>query len=586
MSAQARLCATFVDEWARCGVRHALVAPGSRSTPLVLALAADGRIELAVRLDERSAAFAALGAGLASGRPALLVTTSGTAAAEVHAAVVEAHQAAVPLIVCTADRPPELQGIGAPQTIEQAGLYSKAVRFELDLAPADGLTEESWRSLAARAYCEATAPTGGPGPVHVNFAFREPFEDDPGPLPAGRPGGAPWHKVVAPEEALEPWPELELLAERARRPLLVLGGGAGDAAFLVETARRAGWPVLADPRSGGRRSPGAVVAAADALLRVEEFASSHRPDLVVRLGSPWASKVLAGWLGEAARDGAGEVVCDPSRPWSDPGREASLLVRGAPKRALRALVAGARPEEGWAASWQEAERVAQEVLERQLGSAEGAGELSEPLVARRLAAALGGGTLVVSSSMPVRDLEWFSAPAPDYPSVLSNRGANGIDGVASTTVGAALGGAPGPVVGLLGDLAFLHDLTALLRPARAERSERGCGLVVIDNEGGGIFSYLPQARSVPRDRFERLFATPQGADVAELARAAGCQVSEVDKSSGLDGAISSFLAALAGHDEGAVGPVLVCRTERARGVPAHEELGRAVAAALRAARLA
>lgn len=186
-------CTTLVDEWARAGVTDAVVAPGSRSTPLVVALADDPRLRTHVVLDERSAAFTALGLALASGRPTVLACTSGTAGTHFHGAVVEAHHAGVPLIVCTADRPPELQDVGAPQTVDQVGLYGGAVRWSADPGVADAATAGTWRSLAARAVCEATGPT--PGPVHLNLMFREPLIDgDDAPDPAGRAGGQPWHR--------------------------------------------------------------------------------------------------------------------------------------------------------------------------------------------------------------------------------------------------------------------------------------------------------------------------------------------------------------------------------------------------------
>ncbi|MHB1987480.1 MAG: 2-succinyl-5-enolpyruvyl-6-hydroxy-3-cyclohexene-1-carboxylic-acid synthase [Acidimicrobiales bacterium] len=594
-STQATFCATLVDEWARGGVRHAVVAPGSRSTPMVLALAADERIEVHVRIDERSAGFTALGIGLASGVPAILLTTSGTAAAEVHAAVVEAHQALVPMLVCTGDRPPELHGVGAPQTIVQSGLYGSAVRFFVDAGVPDEQQHPTWRSLAARLFCEATGSPGGPGPVHLNLAFREPFEAVAGTLPTGRPEGACWHAVVpwAPSSTpgpLHPTP-LDRVVESARRPVLVVGARGGTPDLVLGTAARLGWPVLADPRSGCRLSGEAahgatVVTAADALVRGPRFAEAHEPDLVVRLGEAWASKAVAGWLTDTTRSGAFHVLVDPHGEWRDPAHEASFVVRAQPDEVLDLMAAlPGSVDAAWAGSWRLAEQRAQGAFESTLASLAGNGELTEPQIARSLVARLGTGTLVVSSSMPIRDVEWFSPASTGYPRVLANRGANGIDGVASTTMGVAIGGAVGPVVGLLGDLAFLHDLTALLRPGSAaarSRPAEAWGLVVVDNGGGGIFSYLPQAETVPPDRFEQLFATPQATDVAELARAAGCLVTEVDKSADLDRGIEEFLGRIRPTGSLAPGapPVLLCRTDRASQVGAHSELNEAVARAV------
>jgi 2-succinyl-5-enolpyruvyl-6-hydroxy-3-cyclohexene-1-carboxylate synthase len=574
----------LVDELARAGVRHAVVCPGSRSTPLAMALAADERMRLHVRLDERSAAYFALGIGLESGLPACLLTTSGTAAAEVHAAVVEAHHARVPLIVCTADRPPELHEVGAPQTVEQANLYAGTMRFACDLGVPDPAAAGSWRPLASRLFAEACAAPEGPGPVHLNVAFREPLDAPPGEAPPGRRDGRPWHSV----EAARPFPDpvlAEVLAT-ARQPLIVAGARCGDPELLLATARR-GIPLLADPRSGCRqvKRPAPVVAAADALLRSTSFAAAHRPDLVIRLGESWASKIVNSWLDEGAAAGALHVLVDPFGEWRDPGRQVAKVLRARPGDLLRGLLAveDARPvDPAWTSSWQGAEAVAQRALGDCLDELGEAGELVEPLVARALATAPGVGTLLVASSMPIRDLEWFSAPRPAYPRVLANRGANGIDGVVSTTLGVAASravGDGGPVIGLVGDLAFLHDLTALLRAAAGpEPSGRPCGIIIVDNGGGGIFSFLSQARSVERSRFEQLFGTPQATDVAEHARAAGCPVVDLDGSKGFTSELEAWLAQV-GRATGPP-PVLVCRTDRARNVEVHEELNSAVARAL------
>lgn len=567
-SVAATFCATLVDEWARAGARFAVICPGSRSTPMALALAADERIDVAVRLDERSAAFLALGIGRASGVPAILLTTSGTAAAEAHAAVVEAHQGCVPMLVCTADRPPELHSVGAPQTISQRGLYAGAVRLELDAGVPSEVGRRWWRSFASRAVAETTTSPNGPGPVHVNLPFAEPLDGAPGELPPGRPDAAPWHRVVASAPAHSHDEGLDRILGSAQRPLVVAGGRAPVA--LAEAFLAAGVPVLADPRSGLRRARGQVIAAADALLRDGDFADEHEPDLVLRLGEAWASKVVNSWLDATAGRGVPHVLVDPYGEWRDPGRAVGIVVRGL------GGPAPAEPEAGWAASWHSAEQRAQETLDTVLADRSAAGELTEPFVARQLASTAGLGTVVAASSMPVRDLEWFSRPSESYPTVFSNRGANGIDGVVSTTIGVAraLGARSGAVVGLVGDLAFLHDVSALVRPAGTTDP---CGLVVVDNRGGGIFSYLPQAASVPADRFEALFGTPQQADPAELARAAGCAVTVVERPDDLAPALEALVTAIGRGEQ----PVVVCRTDRARGVAVHDELNAAVAAALR-----
>lgn len=562
MTLQDAFAATLVDEWVRNGVAEAVVAPGSRSTPLAVALAADGRLRLHVILDERSAAFFALGLGLASGRPAVLLTTSGTAAAELHAAVVEAHQAGVPLIACTADRPPDLHHVGAPQTVEQEHLFAGAVRWAHAPGVAEETTAGTWRSLAARAVLEATANRAGPGPVHLNLAFREPLAGTPDRTVAGRRGGAPWH-VQAPALALPPADVVAALT--GARGVIVAGAGAGDPDEVHRLAEALGWPVLADPRSGCRQPRPATVAAADALMRSEHFVAGTRPEVVVRLGAPWASRVVGEWV--AGLD-VPQYLVDPHGAWLDPGRSATTVVAADPNL-FAAAVAGAGPTPappGWAARWAAAEAAAQQALTDTLA---GRG-LTEPGVARAVVGALpAGATLFVSSSMPVRDVEWYGAPRPSL-RVLSNRGANGIDGVVSSALGAAVAAA-GHTVALVGDLAFLHDTNALLIPPGT-----GTGVdatvVVVDNDGGGIFSFLPQASTLSEARFERLLGTPHGLDLSAVARAHGVRADAVTT-------VDEVAAAVALRPDGL--RVVVARTpDRASNVALHDELHRAVAAAV------
>jgi 2-succinyl-5-enolpyruvyl-6-hydroxy-3-cyclohexene-1-carboxylate synthase len=572
--ANAAFARAFVDELVRGGVTEAVVAPGSRSTPLALAFAADVRMTVHVLLDERSAAGFALGAARASGRPSVLCCTSGTAAAHFHWAVLEAHHGRVPLIVCTADRPPELQGVGAGQTIDQTRLYGDAVRWFHDPGPPDDCAvaeaDATWREVAARS---VLAATGSPaGPVHLNLPFREPLVPSGAPLldTPGRPDRAPWLTApsVAPAPDAATVTALVDAVRAAPRGVLVAGWGAGvPADVAARFAAAAGWPVLADPISGLREGPSAV-STYDALLRVPEFAEAHRPDLVVRVGAPLTSKVAGQWLSQA---GATWLV-DRDGVWLDPDRVATERVHTDPAVLLDAVASaldGPPSSAAWLSEWTSAERLARSAIDEACDAAD---DPFESRIARDVVASLpAGSTLLVASSMPVRDVESFAAPRTGV-TFLANRGVNGIDGFVSTVLGAAAGGDGGPVVGLLGDLCFLHDTNGLLG-AR----DRGLDatFVVVDNDGGGIFSFLPQGKPevVDTDRFEELFGTPHGLDLAALAAVHGVPCAVVERAGEVGPAVQDAVAA------GGVQMVLV-RTDRAQNVARHQAIWDAVRTAL------
>ena len=529
---------TLVDEWARAGVTHAVVSPGSRNTPLTLALERDERITVDVVLDERSAGFRALGAGLARGRPAVVCCTSGTAAVNLHPAVVEAHHARVPLVVCTADRPPELHDVGAGQTIEQQHLFGRVVRWFHDPGPPE-LTPDAdarWRTVAGRAIAAAIGPPAGP--VHVNLPFREPLVPTGAPLvdAPGRADGAPWlpieHAPTVPAAAAT----IDRIADlvRARpRGLLVAGFGA---CVHPETAARlaaaTGWPILADPLSGLRTGEHAV-STYDALLRCDPFAAAQRPEIVLRVGAPLTSKVASAWLDGA---GAPTVLIDPDDVWLDPQRTATDRVVAGADATVNALVDvlgdKAPADDAWTLTWRAAERVARRALDSVLDE----DVACDARIARDVAASLPeGGGLVVASSLPVRALEWSMAPRADV-SCFANRGANGIDGFVSTAVGIARARVQpnAPTVALSGDLCFLHDTNGLL--GVGSETNLPLTFVVIDNDGGAIFSYLPQHGLA---EFERLFATPPGVDLVAVARAHGVAAERVTRVGDLTGLLAA-----------------------------------------------
>jgi len=569
--AQATFAATLVDEWVRAGVRHAVVCPGSRSTPLVLALAGRDEIELHVRLDERGACFYAIGLSLATETPTIVCTTSGTAATELHAGVVEASYAGVPLIVCTADRPPRLHHVGSPQTIEQANLFGGAVRSFFEPGVVDATEPASWRLLGARAVTEART---GAGPVHLNLAFDEPLLGTAGPLPPGRAGGGPWEVVVASDAVPAGRAEVR---PRGESGVIVAGSGAPDPDLVLEVADRLGWPVLADPRSGVRVEHPAVVGTADAVLRDPVVRAALAPDTVVLFGRPWASRVLAEFVGAAGGSGADIVAIEPAA-WLDPAgvaHEVDPIDRDIYLDALRR--APVSQSSAWRDKWERVEAAAQGAIDKALANdpLTAGGRTTEPGTLRHLFAALDATTtLFVSSSMPVRDLEWYGAPRANPPRVLSNRGVNGIDGVTSTALGIAAGHIR-PVVAVLGDLAFLHDTSALV--SVGDDAGGSCTLVVLDNGGGGIFSFLPQAGVLDRQRFERLFGTEPRVSVNEVARGFGLPVADVSTLRALDDALLGFI----GRE-----PRSVIRVElpsREDNVGLHDRIHAAVADATRAA---
>jgi len=547
---QATFCATLVDQWVHLGMRHAVIAPGSRSTPMALALTARGELSVQIVHDERSAAFMALGVGVASKVPAALLCTSGTAATHFHAAVVEADLSGVPMLVLTADRPSELQGIGAPQTIDQTELYGGVVRRFADPGVATVAGCEGWRDQATDWWMSAVG--ADPGPVHVNLPFREPLVGVATELPP---------VVHVPVAESDGWfmmrPDVAGLAAMLDQPrgVIVAGAGVDDTAAVGALAAALQWPVFADPRSGCRHLPHAV-SCFDSLLRAADFAIAHVPTAVLHLGEPPASKVLGQWL-QASR--AVHVQVHAQQRTIDPLGIVTERVYGQPSivcTELAPLVSGATGT-NWLGDWTDAEQRAQAALDAAM-----VGSLSEPAVARVLSAV--NARLVVSSSMPVRDVEWFGQ-AGVRTAVSSNRGANGIDGVIATGIGVAVATGEATVV-YLGDVAFIHDqssLTALVG------RKLPLTIVVSDNDGGGIFSFLPQATTLGSERFEQLFGTPHGTDLIALAGAhglAGLTVSTADE----------LRAALA---DPAIVVVRVV-TDRAENVRIHDSLHAAVAAAI------
>ena len=517
------LMRAFAQELGRCGVAGAVTSPGSRSTPLLLAFGRDGGFPVFSQVDERSAGFFALGLAKATGRPAVLACTSGTAAANYLPAVIEAREARVPLILCTADRPPELRDVGAGQAIDQVKLYGDAplMFVEVGVDRADGGSVRWIRSLACRAVWTATGSR--PGPVHLNFPFREPLVPDgelppDGPESAGRADGRPWvARALVPPSGERAAQAISPIVDAAPNGVVVAGRVEDEdrerlAAAAESFSQATGWPVLADALSGLRTGPGAV-AHYDALLGCEPFEQAARPAAVLQVGDLPTSKRLRSWL---ARLDAVSVVLDPHGAWQDPDAVADLMVQAPPAATLEALASAGGGPGSWLEGWRSADDRAAAVI---------AGSLGEGLTEPRIALALGGllpgdATLQVASSLPVRDIENFFPRLDRPPRVLSNRGANGIDGTIATAYGLAAG-SPDPVVLLVGDVAFAHDVGSLVS---ARRLGAPLTIVLVDNGGGGIFDGLAIARE--DDLYEQHVLTPTGLDVGGVAQAFGLHLLE------------------------------------------------------------
>ena len=577
------------DEFARCGVEHVVMAPGSRSTALVVAAHDHPDLRLHIEVDERSAAFVALGIARASGQPAVVVTTSGTAVANLLPAVVEADHDRVPLLVVTADRPPELHGTGANQTIAQVGIFADSPRWTVDLGVPGGEAEEvaRWRWTACRAHGVAVGrpvETPGvvgldswrePGPVHLNAPFREPtvpVTDDgrsraqPFGHPLdGRPGGAPWveadlHPHVPAGHVLD-----ETLDTLTAEPHgLVVGGGgigapAGDVAGL---AALLGWPVLAEPHVGV--SGGGVLDHGSLLLGAPAFMEDHAPSLVLRVGRPTIAREVGQVLATTP-----QIVLDGHGGWGAAELEHALLLRGEVAPTVAALIERLqtrhpRPDGAWRKAWEDADgRTDAAILDHLTG-------LSEPRVVRDVIAALpSDSALVVGSSMPIRDLDLVGRRRGDV-EVHANRGASGIDGFTSTSLGIALGRS-GPTVAVCGDLTLLHDSSGWLLSPDAEVGGPDLVVVVLDNDGGGIFSFLPQHVHVPA--FERVFGTPHGRDLSHLAALHDLGYAAPTDPDGVIAAVADGIASGGRH-------LVHVRTDRASNLALHRDLRDAVAAAL------
>jgi 2-succinyl-5-enolpyruvyl-6-hydroxy-3-cyclohexene-1-carboxylate synthase len=596
------LASAFAEELARGGLRRAVVSPGSRSTPLAVALWREPGIEVTVILDERSAGFFALGAAQASGEPVALLCTSGTALANYHPAVAEADLAGVPLVVLSADRPPELRGIGAGQVIDQIKTFGEAVRWfcEVGTHDADDVGLLHLRSVACRALARARGEIR-PGPVHLNFPLREPLAPIPvegavtatDPLALQGREGRPLTAVTRVD--LEPTAfVLDEVAGHIGDAIagVIIAGRQTDPELrepLAHLAKASGFPILAEPTSQMRLGPhdrSYVVSTYDTLLRDEHFAKGVVPELVLRFGELPTSKPLRGWL---ATSGADQIVVDPTGGWNEPTNMAAAIIRADPtecasgwatrleraaeklsseggtggpllsQTAGRFVQGSSRPAPE---AWLQAEAGAQSAIAEGLADE---AEITEPALHAALGRAYRDGELVyTSSSMPIRDQEAFLAPGEADVLFLCNRGANGIDGLISSGIGAAQeSGRPTTII--TGELGFLHDLGGLAALRDVTTPVR---IVVIDNGGGGIFHFLPQKSALEAEEFEPLFGTPRAVSVEKAAALFDLPYTRLESLDDLPAALAAGTG------------LIEVRTDRQTNVAAHRRIADRVLAAI------
>src|SRR6266478_10143078 len=536
----------FVDELQRAGVRNVVICPGSRSTPLAMAFAAQPGMRIWMQVDERSAAYFGLGMAKRLRQPVALLCTSGTAAANFMPAIVEAKLTHVPLLILTADRPHELRDNGAPQSIHQNRLYGTYVKWfvEVALPEATSVALRYIRTIAVRA--AASVQANPAGPVHLNFPFREPLTPEPIPgqsLPPvaqrdlvawqGRPDNAPFVEVrEAPLDvpAATTMGYLMDMVRGARRGLIIVGPNDDLALVepIVRLARRLGYPILADPLSQlrcGDHDQVMVLSSYDAFLRIDSFNESAQPELILRFGAMPTSKPLLLYLKRYAS--CPLVIIDGHGGWEEPTQLASELFHANPAALCQALLDQSEEiqpsvSQAWLTTWQDADKLTQQTLQH---AVQDFNELFEGRVFTELAGLLPDGTtLYTGNSMPVRDLDTFFWCSEHRIRIMGNRGASGIDGVVSSALGASAGaGQNEPTVLVLGDLSFFHDLNGLLA---ARLHQLNLTIVLINNDGGGIFSFLPQA-AYP-EHFEQLFGTPTGLDFRLAAQMYGGQFQKAD----------------------------------------------------------
>lgn len=603
----------FVDELARAGLRHIVVCPGSRSTPLALTFADATKIRTWMHIDERSAAFFALGMAKRLDQPVALLCTSGTAAANFLPAIAEAHLTHIPLLVLTSDRPQELRDCGAPQTIDQHRLYGTQVKWfvETGLPEATNEALRYIRTIADRAL--ATCRLIPAGPVHINMPFREPLTpaaipgqpllplDQRDPLAwQGQPDNQPYTEVhsISRNSTIAEGQIWKVVTRISHSPRgLIIVGPQTDpelAEPLLQLAGKIGYPILADPLSQLRahqNKEGLIISSYDAFLRNERFCTNYEPQFILRIGAMPVSKPVLLYLKRYAS--CPQMIIDPHYGWEEPTQtaveifytEARSLCReisdaldymdipsGTESRSIEQASAVFAEHAAWKESWRAADLSTRNAL---LSAVNAFPDLFEGRVFTELAELLPPNTLVYTgNSMPIRDMDTFFWPRDQLLLCLGNRGANGIDGVISSALGASTAGGPDEsTVLVIGDLSFFHDLNGLLA---ARLHKLNLTIILVNNDGGGIFSFLPQA-AYPA-HFEQYFGTSTGLDFRLVVEMYGGTFQRISDWKSFQQELKQSLASAGLH-------VIEVPTERESNVTMHRQLWPVVDQALEQARL-
>ena len=503
----------FIHGLQRANITDIVISPGSRSTPLALLFVENKQMDCYINIDERSAAFFALGLAKSSKKPVVLLCTSGTAAANYYPAIVEARLSRVPLIVLTADRPHELRDVGAPQTIDQIHLFAHHVKWFQEMAIPENRSQLIRYATTSGMRAVTESMKGAPGPVHLNFPFREPLLPDLTAVKFDDGKSIDATNIGTLQLSAEQYEVYAKKWQQITRGLIVCGqiDQKDFPQAVISLSEALGFPILADPLSQLRsgHSTQTVIENYDAILKTEGIADAFGPELIIRIGGAPVSKPLALYLDKYSH--IEQVIVDSGMGWRDPHHSVSEMIYCDETvfcKNIAAFMDEKVMESSWLKQWQQMNTIAHDVVQQHMETTsfyEGAAVYSF------LQAIPDGSTVFVGNSMPIRDIDTFMQQTDKQIKIMCNRGANGIDGVISTAIGAAIHSKP--LYLLIGDLSFYHDLNGLLV---AKMHELNINIIVLNNNGGGIFSYLPQSKE--KQHFETLYGTPTGLDFSHVIR--------------------------------------------------------------------